>query len=190
MALNLVRGVSLTPKEKETMLDILTPPPSLGPTRSWWRRWQGQWYLLLQLFLIFLTWLETLCSKFMVCKIWEAISWRVCFTRLDLVMTKKFDCCTILYCIRLWLCTLRILFELILLFKISDPYHVWNFSCWTWGLNISALLSEWTEWIIDIFIHFVKKKTWSLLLLSCMHVIHLHLPRPFLSTSITSDLSG
>lgn len=27
MALNLVRGVPLTPKEKETMLDILTPPP-------------------------------------------------------------------------------------------------------------------------------------------------------------------
>ncbi|KAI4381917.1 hypothetical protein MLD38_007935 [Melastoma candidum] len=28
MALNLVRGVPLTPKEKETMLDLLTPPPS------------------------------------------------------------------------------------------------------------------------------------------------------------------
>ncbi|KAF3973925.1 hypothetical protein CMV_002691 [Castanea mollissima] len=42
MALNLVRGVSLTPKEKETMLDLLTPPPSEGTTRSWWRRWQGQ----------------------------------------------------------------------------------------------------------------------------------------------------
>uniref|UniRef100_A0A0E0NCZ8 Cytochrome c-type biogenesis protein n=2 Tax=Oryza TaxID=4527 RepID=A0A0E0NCZ8_ORYRU len=27
MALNLVRGVPLTPREKETMLDVLTPPP-------------------------------------------------------------------------------------------------------------------------------------------------------------------
>ncbi|KAJ8756056.1 hypothetical protein K2173_024603 [Erythroxylum novogranatense] len=42
MALNLVRGVPLTPKEKETMLDILTPPPSEAPARSWWRRWSGQ----------------------------------------------------------------------------------------------------------------------------------------------------
>ncbi|XP_020272693.1 cytochrome c-type biogenesis CcmH-like mitochondrial protein [Asparagus officinalis] len=33
MALNLVRGVPLTPKEKETMLDLLTPPP---PPRRWW----------------------------------------------------------------------------------------------------------------------------------------------------------
>ncbi|XP_010254055.1 PREDICTED: cytochrome c-type biogenesis CcmH-like mitochondrial protein [Nelumbo nucifera] len=34
MALNLVRGVPLTPKEKQTMLDILTPPP---PQRKrWW----------------------------------------------------------------------------------------------------------------------------------------------------------
>ncbi|KAK7389559.1 hypothetical protein VNO78_24704 [Psophocarpus tetragonolobus] len=39
MALNLVRGVPLTPKEKETMLDILTPPPSQGVrTPFWWRR--------------------------------------------------------------------------------------------------------------------------------------------------------
>ncbi|KAL9304456.1 hypothetical protein ACSQ67_021719 [Phaseolus vulgaris] len=39
MALDLVRGVSLTPKEKETMLDILTPPPSQGArTPFWWRR--------------------------------------------------------------------------------------------------------------------------------------------------------
>lgn len=38
MALNLVRGVPLTPKEKETMLDILTPPP---PPRRWpWERRQ------------------------------------------------------------------------------------------------------------------------------------------------------
>lgn len=38
MALNLVRGVPLTPKEKATILDVLTPPP---PPRvaSWWRRW-------------------------------------------------------------------------------------------------------------------------------------------------------
>ncbi|ONK69094.1 uncharacterized protein A4U43_C05F19220 [Asparagus officinalis] len=33
MALNLVRGVPLTPKEKETMLDLLTHPP---PPRRWW----------------------------------------------------------------------------------------------------------------------------------------------------------
>lgn len=39
MALDLVRGVALTPKEKETMLDLLTPPPSQGTTPSWWRRW-------------------------------------------------------------------------------------------------------------------------------------------------------
>lgn len=44
MALNLVRGVPLTPKEKETMLDILTPPRSQGVrTPFWWRRWLGQW---------------------------------------------------------------------------------------------------------------------------------------------------
>ncbi|PIN13689.1 hypothetical protein CDL12_13686 [Handroanthus impetiginosus] len=43
MALNLVRGVPLTPKEKETMLDILTPPPpSRGTSSSWWRRWVAQ----------------------------------------------------------------------------------------------------------------------------------------------------
>ncbi|XP_041019284.1 cytochrome c-type biogenesis CcmH-like mitochondrial protein isoform X1 [Juglans microcarpa x Juglans regia] len=42
MALNLVRGVALTPKEKETMLDLLTPPPSNGTTPSWWRGWPGQ----------------------------------------------------------------------------------------------------------------------------------------------------
>ncbi|EEF46432.1 cytochrome c-type biogenesis CcmH-like mitochondrial protein isoform X1 [Ricinus communis] len=41
MALNLVRGVPLTPKEKETMLDILTPPTTKGATpSSWWRRWR------------------------------------------------------------------------------------------------------------------------------------------------------
>ncbi|KAL6497020.1 hypothetical protein OROGR_028949 [Orobanche gracilis] len=38
MALNLVRGVPLTPKEKETMLDLLTPPSSRA-TSSWWRKW-------------------------------------------------------------------------------------------------------------------------------------------------------
>lgn len=48
MALNLVRGVPLTPREKETMLDILTPPASQGfksqrvETSSWWRRLRGQ----------------------------------------------------------------------------------------------------------------------------------------------------
>ncbi|CAA6671615.1 unnamed protein product [Spirodela intermedia] len=36
MALNLVRGVPLTPAEKETMLELLTPPPP--PVRSWWGR--------------------------------------------------------------------------------------------------------------------------------------------------------
>ncbi|KAF5184245.1 Cytochrome c-type biogenesis ccmh-like mitochondrial protein [Thalictrum thalictroides] len=35
MALNLVRGVPLTPKEKQTMLEILTPPPPKGG-RRWW----------------------------------------------------------------------------------------------------------------------------------------------------------
>ncbi|MED6136692.1 hypothetical protein PIB30_058129 [Stylosanthes scabra] len=43
MALNLVRGVPLTPREKETMLDILIPPPSqVSRTSPWWRRWRGQ----------------------------------------------------------------------------------------------------------------------------------------------------
>ncbi|CAK8539405.1 unnamed protein product [Lathyrus sativus] len=48
MALNLVRGVPLTPREKETMLDILTPPASQGfksqevKTSFWWRRLGGQ----------------------------------------------------------------------------------------------------------------------------------------------------
>lgn len=41
MALNLVRGVPLTPKEKETMLEILTPPPSQRTTPSWLRKWLG-----------------------------------------------------------------------------------------------------------------------------------------------------
>lgn len=53
MALNLVRGVALTPKEKETMLDLLTPPPSNGTTLSWWRRWPGQWCAWLLVFLVF-----------------------------------------------------------------------------------------------------------------------------------------
>ncbi|WOL07407.1 hypothetical protein Cni_G16148 [Canna indica] len=34
MALNLVRGVTLTPKEKQTMLELLIPPPP--PRRMWW----------------------------------------------------------------------------------------------------------------------------------------------------------
>ncbi|RAL41751.1 hypothetical protein DM860_008933 [Cuscuta australis] len=38
MALNLIRGVPLTPKERETMLKLLTPPPSHhSPTHWWWR---------------------------------------------------------------------------------------------------------------------------------------------------------
>ncbi|KAM0933169.1 putative CcmH/CycL/Ccl2/NrfF family protein [Dioscorea sansibarensis] len=36
MALNLVRGVPLTPKEKQTMLELLTPPPI--PRNKWWWR--------------------------------------------------------------------------------------------------------------------------------------------------------
>ncbi|KAK4269362.1 hypothetical protein QN277_022526 [Acacia crassicarpa] len=40
MALNLIRGVPLTPKESQTMLDLLTPPPSQNSrTPFWWRRW-------------------------------------------------------------------------------------------------------------------------------------------------------
>lgn len=43
MALNLVRGVPLTPNEKQTMLDLLTPPPSRrNIPSSWWRRWREQ----------------------------------------------------------------------------------------------------------------------------------------------------
>lgn len=42
MALDLIRGVPLTPKEKETVLDLLTPPPRVGIVpSSWWRRWRG-----------------------------------------------------------------------------------------------------------------------------------------------------
>ncbi|KAF5739159.1 hypothetical protein HS088_TW12G00359 [Tripterygium wilfordii] len=41
MALNLIRGVPLTPKEKEMMLDILTPPQSTGTLSTWWNRWRG-----------------------------------------------------------------------------------------------------------------------------------------------------
>ncbi|KAL3512306.1 hypothetical protein ACH5RR_025023 [Cinchona calisaya] len=43
MALNLVRGVPLTPKEKGTMLEILTPPPPEGiGSSTWWRRLVGR----------------------------------------------------------------------------------------------------------------------------------------------------
>ncbi|OMO54072.1 Cytochrome C biogenesis protein CcmH [Corchorus capsularis] len=43
MALNLVRGVPLTPKEKETMLDLLTPPPPRGVSpSSLWNRLRGR----------------------------------------------------------------------------------------------------------------------------------------------------
>ncbi|KDP37255.1 hypothetical protein JCGZ_06311 [Jatropha curcas] len=42
MALNLVRGVPLTPKEKENMLEILTPPASNAASPSfWWRKWRN-----------------------------------------------------------------------------------------------------------------------------------------------------
>ncbi|KAB2008065.1 hypothetical protein ES319_D10G073500v1 [Gossypium barbadense] len=41
MALNLVRGVPLTPKEKETMLDLIPPPQGLTPS-SLWSRWRGR----------------------------------------------------------------------------------------------------------------------------------------------------
>ncbi|KAK4841913.1 hypothetical protein QYF36_012464 [Acer negundo] len=43
MALYLVRGVPLTPKEKETMPEIHTaPPPERASPSSLWRRWCGQ----------------------------------------------------------------------------------------------------------------------------------------------------
>ncbi|MBA0748974.1 hypothetical protein Gogos_002944 [Gossypium gossypioides] len=42
MALNLVRGVPLTPKEKETMLDLLIPPPQGLTPSSLWSRWRGR----------------------------------------------------------------------------------------------------------------------------------------------------
>ncbi|XP_047338690.1 cytochrome c-type biogenesis CcmH-like mitochondrial protein [Impatiens glandulifera] len=38
MALDLIRGVALTPKEKETMLDLLTPPPQETPLIRWFKR--------------------------------------------------------------------------------------------------------------------------------------------------------
>ncbi|CAH9052745.1 unnamed protein product [Cuscuta europaea] len=41
MALNLIRGVPLTPKERETMLNILTPPPSHHSPLYWWKRLIG-----------------------------------------------------------------------------------------------------------------------------------------------------
>ncbi|KAL4334592.1 hypothetical protein GQ457_07G031750 [Hibiscus cannabinus] len=41
MALDLVRGVPLTPKEKETMLDLLTPPPQGVTPSSLWSRLRG-----------------------------------------------------------------------------------------------------------------------------------------------------
>ncbi|XAR50654.1 hypothetical protein NMG60_11005036 [Bertholletia excelsa] len=42
MALNLVRGVPLTPKEKQTMLHVLTPPEKRTALSSLWRKWFGQ----------------------------------------------------------------------------------------------------------------------------------------------------
>lgn len=48
MALDLIRGVPLTPKEQETMLDVLTPPASKGVESStWWRKWLSRWCILL-----------------------------------------------------------------------------------------------------------------------------------------------
>ncbi|XP_051136029.1 cytochrome c-type biogenesis CcmH-like mitochondrial protein [Andrographis paniculata] len=41
MALNLIRGVPLTPKEKDTMMEVLIPPPSQGKT-LWWQKWNSQ----------------------------------------------------------------------------------------------------------------------------------------------------
>ncbi|XP_031106354.1 cytochrome c-type biogenesis CcmH-like mitochondrial protein [Ipomoea triloba] len=38
LALNLIRGVPLTPKERETMLKLLTPPPSQYSPSYWWQR--------------------------------------------------------------------------------------------------------------------------------------------------------
>ncbi|KAG7014070.1 Cytochrome c-type biogenesis CcmH-like mitochondrial protein, partial [Cucurbita argyrosperma subsp. argyrosperma] len=42
MALNIVRGVPLTPREKQTMLDLLSPPPPQRAASLWWRRWRSQ----------------------------------------------------------------------------------------------------------------------------------------------------
>lgn len=56
MALNLVRSVPLTPNEKQTMLDLLKPPPRPRTTFSIWRRWQSQWrtfFLALTFFFFF-----------------------------------------------------------------------------------------------------------------------------------------
>ncbi|GMH14343.1 hypothetical protein Nepgr_016184 [Nepenthes gracilis] len=38
MALNLIRGVPLTPKEKQIMLELLTPPPQQASPSSWWSK--------------------------------------------------------------------------------------------------------------------------------------------------------
>nr|XP_043617735.1 cytochrome c-type biogenesis CcmH-like mitochondrial protein [Erigeron canadensis] len=41
LAMNLTRGIPFTPKEKEAMIEILTPPPPDGilPSSPWWTRW-------------------------------------------------------------------------------------------------------------------------------------------------------
>uniref|UniRef100_A0A7N1A9C4 Cytochrome c-type biogenesis protein n=1 Tax=Kalanchoe fedtschenkoi TaxID=63787 RepID=A0A7N1A9C4_KALFE len=39
MAWNLVKGHSMTLKEEDAMMDLLTPPPPEGNPNSWWRRW-------------------------------------------------------------------------------------------------------------------------------------------------------
>ncbi|CAM8986287.1 unnamed protein product [Rhodiola kirilowii] len=41
MAWNLVKGHSMTLKEEDTMMDLLTPPPPEVNPNSWWRRWLG-----------------------------------------------------------------------------------------------------------------------------------------------------
>ncbi|CAM8986301.1 unnamed protein product [Rhodiola kirilowii] len=41
MAWNLVKGHSMTLKEEDTMMDLLTPPPPEVHPNSWWRRWLG-----------------------------------------------------------------------------------------------------------------------------------------------------
>ncbi|GAB4842245.1 hypothetical protein Ancab_012211 [Ancistrocladus abbreviatus] len=42
MALNLVRGVPLTPKEKQIMLELLTPPSQASSPASWWSRFRSR----------------------------------------------------------------------------------------------------------------------------------------------------